>query len=66
MKTPPKYYSKSHKAYLPDLNKCPGCGETLCVGASGKIYCASNDETCKILKVGQLTKKAMKIYFPNK
>ena len=58
---PIKYYSDLHKAFLPDLNRCPSCGEILSVGDSGTLCCVNIN--CNIETVGKINKKAMKLYF---
>jgi hypothetical protein len=58
---PIKFYSDLHKAFIPDLNRCPICGEIFCIGASGNIYCAT--DKCELETIGKLNKKAMKLYF---
>lgn len=58
---PIKFYSDLHKAFIPDLNRCPSCGEIFCIGASGNIYCAT--DKCELETIGKISKKAMKLYF---
>lgn len=64
MQLPIKFYSDKHKAFIPDMNRCPECGELLVFGASGRILCM--DEFCSFTEIGRIKSAAMKLYFPNK